>query len=75
MAEREIVSVEWHERDEVIAVTYVDDDPDQMVAAQSVAADFAREAGLRPDSSPDGICRWVRDPLRHDERSFTDVSR
>ena len=75
MAERETVSVEWHERDEVISVTYVDDDPDQMVAALSVAADFAREAGLRPETAPDGICRWVREPLREEERSYTEVSR
>jgi hypothetical protein len=75
MAEREIVSVEWHERDEVIAVTYARDDPDQMIAAQSVAADLAREAGLHPESSPDGIWRWIRDPVRDDERSFTDASR
>jgi len=75
MAEREIVSVEWHERDEVIHVTYVDDDPDQMVAAQAVAADFAREAGLRPETVPDGMSRWVRDPVLDEERRYTDVSR
>ncbi len=74
MAEREIVSVEWHERDEVIHVAYVDDDPDHMTAAQSVAADFAREAGLRPESAPDGMSRWVRAPVLDVERRYTDAS-
>jgi len=75
MAEREIVSVEWHERDEVIHVTYVDVDPDQMVAAPSVAAHFAREAGLRPETAPDGMSRWVRDPVLDEEKPHTDLSR
>jgi hypothetical protein len=62
MAEREIVSVVWHERDDLIYVTYAAEDPDRMVAVQAVAADFAREAGLSMVPAPHGICRWVRDP-------------
>ncbi len=75
MAEREIVSVEWHERNDMITVTYIDDEPDQMVAVQSVAADFAHETGLRPVTAPDRICRWVRDPVLDEERSRSEVSR
>ncbi len=75
MAEREIVSVEWHERDDVICVTYVDEEPDQMMAVQSVAADLAQETGLRPVTATDGICRWVRDPILDEERSRSEVSR
>lgn len=75
MAEREIVSVEWQERDDVITVTYVDAEPDQMVAVQSVAASFAHEAGLHPVTAPDGVCRWVRDPVLDKERSRSELSR
>lgn len=66
MAEREIVSVVWHERDDLIYVTYADEDPDRMVAVQAVAADFAREAGLSMVPAPAGIRRWVRDPQTQD---------
>ena len=62
MAEREIVSVVWHERDDLIYVIYAEEDPDRMVALQTVAADLAREAGLSMVPAPDGICRWVREP-------------
>jgi hypothetical protein len=66
MAEREVVSVVWHERDDLIYVTYADEDPDRMVAVHAVAADFAREAGLSMVPAPDGICRWVRNPETQD---------
>jgi len=62
MAEREIVCVEVHEVDDAMCVTYVDDEPDRMMATQSVVAGFAQEAGLHPVAAPDGVCRWVRDP-------------
>lgn len=42
------MSVEWHERDDVICVTYVDDELDQMVADGSVTADSGRETGFAP---------------------------
>ena len=76
MAEREIVSVEWCERDGLITVTYVDAEPDQMVAAQSVAAAFAQEAGLHPVTAPDGTWqRWVGNAIRNEEKSRSEVSR
>jgi hypothetical protein len=75
MAEREVVSVAWYERDDLICVTYIDDEPDRMTAAQSVAADFARETGLRPVATSDGICRWVRDPGVHEETADPEASR
>jgi hypothetical protein len=62
MTEREIVSVVWQERGDLIYVTYVEEEPDRMVATHAIAADFAREAGLSPVAAPDGIRRWVRDP-------------
>lgn len=75
MAEREVVSVAWYERDDRIYVTYTDDEPDQMTAAQSVAADFARETGLRPVAASDGMWRWVRDPGLDEETASPEVSR
>ena len=74
MAEHEIVSVEWRERDGLITVTYIDAEPDRMVAAQSVAAAFAQEAGLHPVTAPDGTWRWLGNPIRNEEKSRSEVS-
>jgi len=62
MTEREIVSVVWHEQNDLIYVTYVEEEPDRMVATQAVATEFAREAGLSLVAAPNGISRWVREP-------------
>jgi hypothetical protein len=62
MAEYEITSVIWHERNDQIYVTYADEEPDHMVSTQHVAADLARDAGLSPVAAPHGIHRWVRTP-------------
>ena len=62
MAEYEIASVVWDERDNQIHVTYVEDEPDHMVATQFVAAELARDAGLSIVAAPDGIRQWVQNP-------------
>ena len=62
MTEREIVSVVWQERGDLIYVTYAEEEPDRMVATHAIAAAFATEVGLNPAAAPDGIRRWVRDP-------------
>lgn len=62
MAEYEIASVVWYERDDQIYVTYDHEEPDHMVATQKVATELARDAGLSLVSAPAGICRWVREP-------------
>lgn len=61
MAEYEIASVVWYERDDQIYVTYDHEEPDHMVATRSVASELARDAGLSLVAAPPGICRWVRD--------------
>ena len=62
MAEYEVASVVWYERDDQIYVTYDQEEPDHMVATRSVASELARDAGLTLVPAPAGICRWVRDP-------------
>jgi hypothetical protein len=62
MAEYEITGVIWHERNDQIYVTYVEEEPDHMVSTQQVASDLARDAGLSPVAAPRGIRRWVRTP-------------
>ena len=62
MANHEIASVVWDERDHQIYVTYVDDEPDHMLATQLIAAELARDAGLNVVVAPNGICQWVRNP-------------
>ena len=62
MAEYEIASVVWHERNDQIYVTYVEEEPDHMVSTQEAAAGLARDAGLSPVAAPHGILRWVRTP-------------
>ncbi len=52
MAEREIASIVWEERDDQICVAYVADEPDHMVATQLVAAELARDAGLSLVATP-----------------------
>jgi hypothetical protein len=78
MAEYEIDSVVWHERNDQIYVTYVDEEPDHMVSTQQAAAGLARDAGLSPVSAPHGILRWVRtpgaSPVANDEAHIMDRS-
>lgn len=62
MAEHEVASVVWHEGDEQIYVTYVEEEADRMVATEHVATKFAEDAGLSVVDAPSGIKRWVRDP-------------
>jgi hypothetical protein len=62
MAEYEIASVVWHERNDQIYVTYVEEEPDHMVSTQEAAASLARDAGLSIVAAPHGILRWVRTP-------------
>ncbi len=77
MAEREIASIVWDERDDQICVAYVEDEPDHMVATQVVAAELARDAGLSLVSAPVGTYKWVRDPgtpcVATDQRSTGDT--
>ena len=54
MAEYEVASVVWYERDDQIYVTYDQEEPDHMVATRSVASELARDAGLTRVPAPAG---------------------
>ena len=56
----ELAVVVWHARDHRIELTYLDHEPDQLYAAEGVAAALAARAGLRPLTTSDGTQRWVR---------------
>jgi len=56
----DLAVVVWHARDHRIELTYLDHEPEQLVAAEGVAAALAARAGLRTMPTSDGTHRWVR---------------
>jgi hypothetical protein len=60
MAERDIVTIVWHELDDEVVLFYAEGEPDHLVGAQSVVAELARSVGLKISPAPPGTIRWER---------------
>ncbi len=60
MAEREIVSIMWHNLGHHIEVVYLEGDPDRIIGAQIVASQLADSVGLALVPSLPGTIRWER---------------
>lgn len=60
MAEREIVSIIWHERGDQVDLVYIEGESDRLVGARDVVAELARSVGLISVPSASGTIRWVR---------------
>jgi len=61
MAERDIVTIVWHEPGDQVVLFYAEGEPDHLVGAQSVVAELARSVGLKISPAPPGTIRWDRD--------------
>lgn len=68
MAERDIVSIVWHQEGGVVDLHYLEGEPDRLVGAESVVVELADSVGLTMVPSPPGTIRWVRDPETGTER-------
>jgi hypothetical protein len=62
MAEREIVSIIWHESSDQVDLIYVDGQPDRLIGARAVVTELAESVGLVNVPAPPGTLQWVRDP-------------
>jgi hypothetical protein len=62
VAEREIVSIIWHESSDQVDLIYVDGQPDRLIGARSVVTELAESVGLVNVAAPPGTLQWVRDP-------------
>jgi hypothetical protein len=60
VAEREIVSIIWHQQGDQVDLVYLEGESDRLVGAQDVVAELARSAGLVSVPSASGTIRWVR---------------
>ncbi|HEY5024670.1 MAG TPA: hypothetical protein VII76_06820 [Acidimicrobiales bacterium] len=61
MAERDIVTIVWHQLDDQVVLFYAEGEPDHLVGAQPVVAELARSVGLKITPTPPGTIRWDRD--------------
>jgi hypothetical protein len=63
MAEREIASVVWYQKDHQIEVTYVEGGFDRLFGSREVAMVLATDAGLRltTTADDDDKARWAQD--------------
>ncbi len=61
MAERQVASVIWHQRDHQIDVIYVEGDSGHLFGSEEVATAFAVNAGLVPALALVDTRRWVRE--------------
>jgi hypothetical protein len=68
MAERDIVSIVWHQKGDQVDLHYLEGEPDRLVGAVAVVADLAASVGLTIVPSPPGTKQWVRDPESETER-------
>jgi len=60
MAERQVASVIWHQRDQQIELIYDVGDPDHLFGSEDVATALAVGAGLEPALARVDVRRWVR---------------
>jgi len=60
VAEREIVSIIWHQRGDQVDLVYIEGESDRLVGAHDVVAELARSVGLISVPSASGTIRWVR---------------
>ena len=60
MAEREIISIIWHQQGDQVDLVYLAGESDRLVGAQDVVAELARSVGLVSVPSASGTIRWVR---------------
>jgi hypothetical protein len=61
MAEREIVSIVWHQHDDLVELIYAVGGPDRLVGALPVVTELADSIGLTIVSDAAGTILWVRD--------------
>ena len=62
MAEREIVSIVWHESDDQVDLVYAQGEADRLVGHRIVVAELAESAGLVVVPGPPRTICWAREP-------------